>query len=285
VQKKTFFFQDIILALQNFWMSQGAILLQPYDLEVGAGTSHPATSLRTLEANPWKVVYVQPSRRPSDGRYGDNPNRLQHYYQLQVIMKPGPENIQELCLESLAILGLTRNKNDIRFLEDNWENPTLGAWGLGWEIWCNGMEVLQFTYMQQLGGIEIKPVPVEITYGLERLALYVQGVESVWDIAWNETTSYRDVFLKSEKEFCRYNFELADLASLQALFKIYLKEGERLVALNCPMPAYDQGLKASHIFNLLEARGAFSVTERASYMSDVRNLIRDCCKAWYESNG
>lgn len=276
------YFQDIILSLQNFWIAQGCILLQPYDIEVGAGTSSPATTLRCLDANPWNVVYVQPSRRPTDGRYGENPNRTQHYYQLQVLMKPSPENIQELCLKSLETLGIDMKNNDLRFVEDNWENPTLGAWGLGYEFWCNGMEILQFTYMQQLGGIELKPVPAEVTYGLERLAMYIQNVNNFWDIKWNKDFTYRDVFFRSEVEYSRYNFELANIDSLYKSFDIHITEAKRLLELNNIQPCYDQCLKASHIFNLLEARRAFSVSERANYMAEIRTVVRECCRAWYK---
>lgn len=278
------YFQDIILTLQNFWIQQGCILLQPYDMEVGAGTSHPTTTLNCLTANPWNIVYVQPSRRPTDGRYGQNPNRVQHYYQLQVIMKPSPDDIQDLCLQSLQTIGIDIKNNDLRFVEDNWENPTLGAWGLGWEVWCNGMEVLQFTYMQQLGGIELKPIPAEITYGLERLTMYVQNIESIWDIRWNKDFTYRDIFLQSEQEYSRYNFELADVEALYKLFNIYISEAKRLLELSNLRPSYDQCLKASHIFNILEARNAFSVAERATYMAEIRTIVRMCCKAWYDKN-
>jgi glycyl-tRNA synthetase alpha chain len=279
--KEKMFFQDIILNLQRFWIDQGCILLQPYDMEVGAGTSHPATTLRCLDANPWNIVYVQPSRRPTDSRYGENPNRAQHFYQLQVLMKPSPDNIQDLCLKSLEIIGIDKKQNDLRFVEDNWENPTLGAWGLGWEVWCNGMEVLQFTYMQQLGGIELKPVPAEVTYGLERIAMYIQGVDNLWDIKWNKDFTYRDVFLRSEVEYSKYNLQLADVDSLYKQFNLYILEGKRLLAEQNIIPAYDQCLKASHTFNLLEARGAFSVAERAAHIAEIRNIVRECCKAWY----
>jgi len=278
------YFQDIILNLQKFWIDNGCILLQPYDMEVGAGTSHPATTLRCLDANPWNVVYVQPSRRPTDGRYGENPNRTQHYYQLQVLMKPSPDDIQELCLKSLEVVGIDMKKNDLRFVEDNWENPTLGAWGLGWEVWCNGMEVLQFTYMQQLGGIELKPVPAEVTYGLERLAMYIQNVDNFWDIKWNKDFTYRDVFLRSEIEYSKYNFELADIDALYKSFKIHIEEAQRLLDVGNVMPSYDQCLKASHIFNLLEARGAFSVSERATYMAEIRTVVRKCCESWFKAS-
>ena len=275
------YFQDIILNLQKFWIDQGCILLQPYDIEVGAGTSHPATTLRCLDANPWNIVYVQPSRRPTDSRYGDNPNRVQHFYQLQVIMKPSPDNIQDLCLESLAVVGIDQKKNDLRFVEDNWENPTLGAWGLGWEVWCNGMEVLQFTYMQQLGGLELRPVPAEVTYGLERLAMYIQGVNNLWDIKWNKNFSYKDVFFRSEVEYSKYNLKLADIDLLYKQFNLHIIEGQRLLEEQNIIPAYDQCLKASHTFNILEARGAFSVAERVAHIAAIRNVVRECCKAWY----
>ncbi len=277
------YFQDLIFTLQQFWTAKSCILLQPYDMELGAGTSHPATSLRCIDANPWNVVYVQPSRRPTDGRYGENPNRTQHYYQLQVIMKPSPDDIQELCLESLAKVGISRTEHDLRFVESDWENPTLGAWGLGWEIWCDGMEIVQFTYMQQLGGIECKPVPGEVTYGLERLAMYVQNVNSFWDIKWNkEGVTYKDVFFHAEQEYSKYNFELANIDMLKQSFALHIDEASRLLQLNSIQPAYDQCLKASHIFNLLEARGAFSVHERAAHMAEVRNVVRNCCEKWYK---
>lgn len=276
------YFQDIILNLQKFWIDQGCILLQPYDMEVGAGTSHPATTLRCLDANPWNIVYVQPSRRPTDSRYGDNPNRVQHFYQLQVIMKPSPDNIQDLCLKSLAVVGIDNKINDLRFVEDNWENPTLGAWGLGWEVWCNGMEVLQFTYMQQLGGIQLRPVPAEVTYGLERLAMYIQGVNNFWDIQWNKDFTYRDVFFRSEVEYSKYNLQLADIDLLYKQFNLYICEGTRLLKEKNIIPAYDYCLKASHTFNILEARGAFTVAERAAHIAEIRNVVRECCKEWYD---
>ncbi len=278
------FFQDLIFTLQQFWTINGCILLQPYDMELGAGTSHPATSLRCINTNPWNVVYVQPSRRPTDGRYGENPNRIQHYYQLQVIMKPSPDDIQELCLDSLAMVGIRRNEHDLRFVESDWENPTLGAWGLGWEIWCDGMEIVQFTYMQQLGGIECYPIPSEVTYGLERLAMYVQNVSSFWDIKWNKDgVTYRDIFFDAEREYSKYNFELANVSILQQNFLSYINEANRLLQLDNIQPAYDQCLKASHAFNLMEARGAFSVHERVAHMAEVRNVVRKCCEKWYET--
>jgi glycyl-tRNA synthetase alpha chain len=275
------YFQDLILSLQKFWTEQGCILLQPYDMEVGAGTSHPATTLRTLGPDPWNVCYVQPSRRPADGRYAENPNRMQHYYQFQVILKPSPENIQELCLQSFYQLGLDAKKHDFRFVEDDWENPTLGAWGLGWEVWCDGMEVLQFTYMQQIGGIECNPIPGELTYGLERLCMYLQNVENVWDIKWNDRgVTYGQVFKTTEIQYSAYNFEHADVDMLIRHFNEHELECQKMLALKLPQPAYDQCLKACHIFNLLDARGVISVTERASYIAKIRNISRKCCEEW-----
>jgi len=290
-------FQDLILTLQTFWGREGCVILQPYDMEVGAGTFHPATTLRALGPKPWSAAYVQPSRRPKDGRYGENPNRLQHYYQFQVIMKPSPANIQELYLASLDAIGIDTSLNDIRFVEDDWESPTLGAWGLGWEVWCNGMEVSQFTYFQQVGGFDCNPVAGEITYGLERLAMYVQGVDRVFDLNFNGRTddkrlSYGDVFLQAEREYSRFNFEYADTELLlrhfrdaetecKALLEKGEKDGEHLLAL----PAYDQCIKASHIFNLLDARGVISVTERQSYILRVRDLAKACCAAWLKTEG
>jgi glycyl-tRNA synthetase alpha chain len=277
-------FQDLILTLQRFWADQGCVVLQPYDLEVGAGTFHPATTLRALGPKPWRAAYVQPSRRPTDGRYGENPNRLQHYYQFQVILKPSPDDIQELYLQSLAALGIDAANHDIRFVEDDWESPTLGAWGLGWEVWCDGMEVSQFTYFQQVGGFECNPVSGEITYGLERLAMYVQGVENVYDLDWNGAgVKYGDVFLQNEQEFSAYNFEHADTDRLLRHFED--AEAECALALDAglALPAYDQCLKASHIFNLLDARGVISVTERAAYIGRVRALTKGCCEKWLAS--
>jgi glycyl-tRNA synthetase alpha chain len=291
-------FQDLILTLQSFWSAEGCVILQPYDMEVGAGTFHPATTLRALGPKSWSAAYVQPSRRPKDGRYGENPNRLQHYYQFQVIMKPSPANIQELYLASLDAIGIDTSVNDIRFVEDDWESPTLGAWGLGWEVWCNGMEVSQFTYFQQVGGIDCNPVAGEITYGLERLAMYVQGVDRVFDLNFNgredaKRLTYGDVFLQAEREYSRYNFEHADTevllrhfrdaeAECKALLEAGAKGGEEhLLAL----PAYDQCIKASHIFNLLDARGVISVTERQSYILRVRELAKACCGAWLKTGG
>ncbi|MGE0754817.1 MAG: glycine--tRNA ligase subunit alpha [Alphaproteobacteria bacterium] len=274
-------FQQLILDLHQFWANQGCVILQPYDMEVGAGTFHPATTLRALGPNEWKAAYVQPSRRPKDGRYGENPNRLQHYYQYQVILKPSPDNIQELYLESLKTIGIDPMKHDIRFVEDDWESPTLGAWGLGWEVWCDGMEVTQFTYFQQVGGIECKPVSGEITYGLERLAMYIQGVENVFDLDFNGAgTTYGDVFLRNEQEFSAYNLEYADTEQLLRQFEDAEKECEQLIAKNLPLPAYDQCIKASHRFNLLDARGVISVTERAAYIGRVRALAKMCCETY-----
>ncbi len=276
-------FQDIILTLQGYWARQGCVLLQPYDMEMGAGTFHWATTLRALGPDPWKAAYVQPSRRPTDGRYGENPNRLQHYYQFQVVLKPAPANILDLYLGSLMAIGIDSANHDIRFVEDDWESPTLGAWGLGWEVWCDGMEVTQFTYFQQVGGIDCAPVSGEITYGLERLAMYVQGVENVYDLDWNGAgVKYGDVYLRSEKEFSAYNFEHADTAILLRHFEDAEKECGALLALEkpLPLPAYDQCLKASHAFNLLDARGVISVTERAAYIGRVRALAKACCEAW-----
>jgi glycyl-tRNA synthetase alpha chain len=278
-------FQDLILTLQNYWAKQGCLILQPFDVEMGAGTFHPATTLRALGPKPWRAAYVQPSRRPKDGRYGENPNRLQHYYQYQVIMKPAPENIQELYLGSLREIGLDPKLHDIRFVEDDWESPTLGAWGLGWEVWCDGMEVSQFTYFQQVGGIDCDPVAGEITYGLERLAMYVQDVEWVYDLKFNEQFRYGEVFLQNEQEQSAFNFELADTDILFQHFKDYEKQCNELLTANkkLALPAYDQCIKASHCFNLLDARGVISVTERAAYIARVRALAKACCEAWLES--
>lgn len=274
-------FQSLILTLQRFWADQGCVILQPYDMEMGAGTFHPATLLRALGSDPWKCAYVQPSRRPTDGRYGENPNRLQHYYQFQVVMKPSPENSQELYLESLKALGVDPLRHDIRFVEDDWESPTLGAAGLGWEVWCDGMEVSQFTYFQQVGGIDCDPVTVELTYGLERLAMYIQGKENVYDLDFNgKGVTYGDVFLRSEKEFSAYNFEHANTDALLQQFGMAEKESAVLAKKGLALPAYDQCIKASHIFNLLDARGVISVTERAGYIGRVRALAKDACEAW-----
>ncbi len=284
-------FQDLILTLHRFWADQGCLILQPYDMEVGAGTFHPATTLRALGPDPWRAAYVQPSRRPTDGRYGENPNRLQHYYQYQVLMKPSPDAVQELYLDSLRALGIDPNAHDIRFVEDDWESPTLGAWGLGWEVWCDGMEVTQFTYFQQVGGFECSPVPVELTYGLERLAMYVQGVENVYDLDFNgRGVTYGDVFHQAEVEYSRHNFELANTEMLLAHFRDAEAECAALIAgrdgaEGVALPAYDYCLKASHLFNLLDARGVISVTERASYIGRVRALAKSCCEAYLRTRG
>ncbi|MEE8438786.1 MAG: glycine--tRNA ligase subunit alpha [Micropepsaceae bacterium] len=280
---KTSNFQDLILSLQAYWAEKGCLILQPFDMEVGAGTFHPATILRSLGPRPWRAAYVQPSRRPKDGRYGENPNRLQHYYQYQVILKPSPENVQELYLDSLRTLGIDPNKHDIRFVEDDWESPTLGAWGLGWEVWCDGMEITQFTYFQQVGGFDCDPVSAEITYGLERLAMYVQGVEFVYDLQFNENYRYGEVFHQAEQEYSAFNFEHADPEILFRHFEDAEKECVNLVAEKLALPAYDQCIKASHIFNLLDARGVISVTERAAYIGRVRALAKACCEAWLAS--
>ena len=276
-------FQQIILTLQSYWDQQGCALLQPYDMEVGAGTSHTATFLRALGPEPWKAAYVQPSRRPKDGRYAENPNRLQHYYQYQVVLKPAPANILELYLGSLAALGFDLKKNDIRFVEDDWENPTLGAWGLGWEVWLNGMEVTQFTYFRQVGGIDCKPITGEITYGLERLAMYLQGVDNVYNLKWTDTMSYGDVYLQNEKEQSAYNFEHSDADFLFTAFNAHEKQAKYLVEQQLALPAYEQVLKAAHSFNLLDARGAISVTERAAYIGRIRNLARAVAQSYYDS--
>ena len=273
-------FQDLILALNQFWGDQGCIIAQPYDIEKGAGTMNPATFLRALGPEPWNVAYVEPSRRPADGRYGENPNRLQHYFQYQVILKPSPDNVQELYLESLERLGINPAEHDIRFVEDNWESPTLGAWGLGWEVWLDGMEVTQFTYFQQCGGIDCKPVSAEITYGIERLATFIQKKDSVYDIEWVGDITYGDIYLQNEKDFSRYNFEVADVGALKTWFDMYEKEAARTLEHGLVVPAYDYVLKCSHAFNLLEARGAISVTERTGYIGRVRNLARTCAQAF-----
>jgi len=279
-------FQSLILTLQNYWAGQGCVLLQPYDGEMGAGTFHPATILRSLGPTPWKAAYVQPCRRPTDGRYGENPNRLQHYYQFQVVLKPSPEDAQALYLESLKQLGIDPAHHDIRFVEDDWESPTLGASGLGWEVWCDGMEVTQFTYFQQIGGFDCAPVTVEFTYGLERLAMYVQGVENVFDLDWNGAgVTYGDVFLQNEKEFSAYNFEHADTDVLFLHFSEAEKACADILKAGLVLPAYDQCIKASHTFNLLDARGVISVTERAAYIGRVRALARGCCEGWLKEDG
>jgi glycyl-tRNA synthetase alpha chain len=276
-------FQQLILQLNNFWDGQGCALLQPYDMEVGAGTFHTATFLRAIGPEPWNAAYVQPSRRPKDGRYGDNPNRLQHYYQYQVVLKPSPSNIQELYIESLVQLGINPQEHDIRFVEDDWESPTLGAWGLGWEVWLDGMEVTQFTYFQEVGGLACKPVLGEITYGLERLAMYLQGKDSVFDLVWTPGVTYRDVYHQNEVEQSKYNFELSNTEILFRHFGEYESEAKRLMEAQCVLPAYEMVMKASHTFNLLDARGAISVTERAAYIGRVRALARAVAQAYYES--
>ena len=286
VKKKTYIlsFQDIIMSLQKFWGKNGCIILQPYDLEVGAGTFHPATTLRSLGPQPWKAAYVQPSRRPTDGRYGENPNRLQHYYQYQVIIKPSPKNIKHTYLKSLAAIGINIKNHDIRFVEDDWESPTLGASGLGWEVWCDGMEITQFTYFQQMTGLECKPVPVEITYGLERLCMFVQGKNNVFDLDWNsEGVKYKEVFFQSEKEFSAYNFEFANTESLLKNFENTENECKSLLEKKLSLPAYDQCLKASHIFNLLDARGVIGVAERTGYITRIRDLAKGCGALWLSS--
>ena len=288
-------FQDLILNLERYWADQGCVILQPYDMEMGAGTFHPATTLRALGPKPWRAAYVQPSRRPKDGRYGENPNRLQHYYQFQVILKPSPPDIQNLYLDSLRAIGIDLANHDIRFVEDDWESPTLGAWGLGWEVWCDGMEVSQFTYFQQVGGFDCDPVSGELTYGLERLAMYVQGVDRVFDLNFNgrqgkDKVTYGDVFLQAEQEYSRYNFEHADTELLldhfrdaEAECKALLAKGDAGARHLMALPAYDQAIKASHLFNLLDARGVISVTERQAFILRVRELSRACCAAWLKT--
>lgn len=277
-------YQSIIKKLTDFWCSHGCIALQPYDLEVGAGTSHPATVLRCLDRSPWHVVYVQPSRRPADGRYAENPNRTQHFYQMQVIMKPSPDNIQELCIESFRHLGLDTTKHDLRFVESDWENPSLGAWGIGWEMWCDGMELLQFTYMQQIGSIDCHPIPCELTYGLERLAMYLQNIDSMWDIVWDDSgITYREIFARSEIEQCKFNFLHADVDMLRRHYGDYISEARRLVGLGVTVPAYEYCLKASHIFNLLDARGVIGVADRAAYIAEICQGVRLCCSQWLQN--
>jgi glycyl-tRNA synthetase alpha chain len=280
-------FQDLILTLQAYWGAQGCAILQPYDVEVGAGTLHPATVLRALGPKPWRAAYVQPSRRPSDGRYGENPNRLQHYYQFQVILKPNPDDLQDLYLGSLKAIGIDPMLHDIRFVEDDWENPTVGAWGLGWEVWCDGMEVTQFTYFQQVGGLDVNPVAGELTYGLERLAMYVQGVDNVYDLKFNSAgVTYGDVYLKNEREFSAFNCEVADVETLKRQFEDMERQVPRILASKGPqgqalvLPAYDHVLKASHLFNLMDARGAIAVAERQSYIGRIRDLCKACAEAW-----
>ena len=280
-KKTTLSFQDIIMNLQKFWGKYGCVILQPYDLEVGAGTFHPATTLRSLGSKPWKAAYVQPSRRPTDGRYGKNPNRLQHYYQFQVIIKPSPDNIKQTYLKSLASIGIDINNHDIRFIEDDWESPTLGAAGLGWEVWCDGMEITQFTYFQQMTGLECKPVPVELTYGLERLCMFVQQKNNVFDLNWNnDGIKYKDIFFQAEKEFSAYNFEFANTETLLKNFEMAEKECLALLEKKLALPAYDQCLKASHFFNLLDARGIIGVAERTGYINRIRELAKGSGAAW-----
>jgi len=273
-------FQDVILNLNKFWAQKGCVLMQSYDMEVGAGTFHPTTLLKALGPEPWKVAYVQPSRRPTDGRYGENPNRLQHYYQYQVILKPSPPDVQQLYLESMKVLGVDPLEHDIRFVEDDWESPTLGASGLGWEVWLDGMEVTQFTYFQMTGSVEVNPVPVELTYGLERICMYLQGVDNVFDLKWNDTITYRDVYHQQEVEQSTYNFEVADVGLLLDLFKKYEAEAHRIIEKGLVIPAYEYGLKCSHTFNLLDARGAISVTQRTGYIKRIRDIARACSKAY-----
>ena len=277
-------FQDTIFTLQKFWANHGCVILQPYDLEVGAGTFHPATTLRSLGPKSWKSAYVQPSRRPTDGRYGENPNRLQHYYQFQVIIKPSPKNIKKLYLNSLENLGIKHSEHDIRFVEDDWESPTLGAAGLGWEVWCDGMEVTQFTYFQKMAGMDCKPISVELTYGLERLCMFTQHKKNVFDLVWNnEGILYRDIFLQSEKEFSAYNFEFANVDNLFKIFDMVELETKLLLEKKLPLPAYDQCLKASHVFNVLDARGAISVAQRAEYIAKIRDMTKSVGQVWVDN--
>ncbi len=277
-------FQDTILNLQKYWGNYGCVILQPYDIEVGAGTFHPATTLRSLGTKPWRAAYVQPSRRPSDGRYGDNPNRLQHYYQFQVIIKPSPKEIKKLYLKSLSAIGINYKDHDIRFVEDDWESPTLGAAGLGWEVWCDGMEITQFTYFQQMAGIECKPVSVELTYGLERICMFTQKKNNVFDLLWNDTgVKYKDIFYQSEKEFSAYNFEHANTDFLFKIFEMLEVECKSLLDKKLSLPAYDQCLKASHVFNLLDSRGAIGVAQRAGYISRIRDLVKRAGSVWLET--
>ena len=277
-------FQDTILNLQKYWSKKGCVILQPYDLEVGAGTFHPATTLRSLGSKPWKTAYVQPSRRPTDGRYGENPNRLQHYYQFQVLIKPSPKDIKKMYLNSLSSVGIKYEEHDIRFVEDDWESPTLGAAGLGWEVWCDGMEVTQFTYFQQMAGMECNPISVEITYGLERLCMFIQGKKNVFDLIWNdEGVLYKDVFHQAEKEFSAYNFEHANTDNLFKIFEMLEGEAKSLIEKKISLPAYDQCLKSSHVFNILDARGVISVAQRAEYIARIRDLTREIGKIWVET--
>ncbi len=281
-KKKHLYFQDIISRLNEYWSDAGCVLQQPYDIEKGAGTMHPATFFRVLGPEPWNVAYVEPVRRPGDGRYGENPNRLGAYYQYQVILKPSPADVQDVYVKSLNVLGIDPKKHDLRFIEDNWESPTLGAWGVGWEVWLDGLEITQFTYFQQCGGSDLKPISAEITYGLERLAMYIQGKTSVYDIEWTKDVTYGDVHLQGEKEYSQYSFEAADISLLFSLFEIYEKEAMSLIKRALVLPAYDFVLKCSHVFNLLEARGAISVTERASFIGRIRKLARICAGAYLE---
>ena len=279
-------FQRMILTLHDYWSDRGCLILQPYDMEMGAGTFHTATTLRALGPDTWNAAFVQPCRRPTDGRYGENPNRLQHYYQYQVILKPSPADLQDLYLGSLAAIGVDTALHDIRFVEDDWESPTLGAWGLGWEVWCDGMEVTQFTYFQQMGGFDMKPVAGELTYGLERLAMYIQDKDSVYDLAYNDAgVTYGEVFLENEREMSKWNFEVADTETLFDQFRKSAAECENCLAADLPIPAYEQAIKASHTFNLLQARGVISVAERAAYMGRVRDLAKSACGAWMAKNG
>ena len=274
-------FQDTIFNLQKYWSKHGCVILQPYDIEVGAGTFHPATTLRSLGPKPWQAAYVQPSRRPTDGRYGDNPNRLQHYYQFQVIIKPSPTNIKKLYLQSLSVIGINHKDHDIRFVEDDWESPTLGAAGLGWEVWCDGMEITQFTYFQQMAGFECKPISVEITYGLERICMFTQQKKNVYDLIWNNNNvEYREVFQQAEKEFSAYNFEHANTNNLFKIFDMLESEAKSLVEKKISLPAYDQCLKASHVFNILDARGAISVAQRAEYIGRIREITKSAAEIW-----
>ncbi|MDA9709737.1 glycine--tRNA ligase subunit alpha [Candidatus Pelagibacter sp.] len=283
-KKKILSFQDSILSLQKYWSNQGCVILQPYDIEVGAGTFHPATTLRSLGTKPWRTAYVQPSRRPTDGRYGDNPNRLQHYYQFQVLIKPSPDNIKKLFLNSLLSLGINHDEHDIRFVEDDWESPTLGAAGLGWEVWCDGMEITQFTYFQQMAGIECNPVSVEITYGLERLCMFIQNKKNVFELNWNDQgILYKDVFHQSEKEFSAYNFEYANTDNLFNIFDMLESEARSLSEKKLSLPAYDQCLKASHVFNILDSRGVISVAQRAEYIGRIRELTKMIGRVWLDT--
>ena len=284
ISKSLVSFQDTILNLQKYWSKKGCVILQPYDLEVGAGTFHPATTLRSLGPKPWKAAYVQPSRRPTDGRYGDNPNRLQHYYQFQVLIKPSPKDIKKMYLNSLSSIGIKYEDHDIRFVEDDWESPTLGAAGLGWEVWCDGMEITQFTYFQQMAGMECNPISVEITYGLERLCMFIQDKKNVFDLIWNnEGVLYKDVFQQAEKEFSAYNFEYANTDNLFKIFDMLEDEAKSLIEKNISLPAYDQCLKSSHVFNILDARGVISVAQRAEYIARIRDLTKEIGKIWVET--